>query len=105
MTYTRNVLISYPFVFIPYVVASKTLFHTNCYDKTKCKTDSNLGGSDAGDPEMNLGLASTFYYDFVENKWTKGPDMNQARYAFGCGSFVAEFPDGKRKVIAAIGKI
>ena len=53
---------------------------------------------------MNLGLASTFYYDFVENKWTEGPEMNQARYAFGCGSFYAEFPDGKRKVIAAIGK-
>ena len=72
--------------------------------KTKFSANSDLGGSDAGDPEMNLGLASTFYYDFVENKWTKGPDMNQARYAFGCGSFYAEFPDGKRKVIAAIGK-
>ena len=62
-----------------------------------------LGGSNSGDPENNVGLASTFYYDFVKNKWTDGPKMDQARYAFGCGSFFAEFHDGKRRVIAAIG--
>ena len=61
-----------------------------------------LGGSDSVD-QMDHGLTSTFYYDIASESWTDGPEMIQARSAFGCGSFLSEFHDGKR-IIAAIGK-
>ena len=61
-----------------------------------------IGGKSSVD-SMDDGLKSTFYYDFVQNIWNDGPEMIQARNAFGCGSFFSEYHDGK-KVFAAIGK-
>ena len=69
-------------------------------------SDSNvfiIGGQNSTD-QFDNGLKSTIYYDFAQNTWTDGPEMTQARSAFGCGAFFSEYHNGKR-VIAAIGKI
>ena len=69
-------------------------------------SDSNvfiIGGQSSTDISDN-GLKSTIYYDFAQNTWIDGPEMTQARSAFGCGAFYSEYHNGKR-VIAAIGKI
>ena len=69
-------------------------------------SDSNvfiIGGQNSTD-QFDNGLKSTIYYDFAQNTWTDGPEMTQARSAFGCGAFFSEYHNGKR-VIAAIGKM
>jgi len=76
-------------------ISEKLAFADNyCIVKIDSSTIFSIGG-----------VGDTFFYNFLDGKWTSGPYLNETRYDFSCGILLWRNPESRKdeKVVVVAG--